>query len=778
MTRVFPRNFIVVLLFLIVCTACKDKSNKVYQESDIQIIPKVNQLALTSGTFRFDENTSFVVSEKGQEIAARLLKDKFQVASNWELQIVTEAPQSNYVLFQVVDSLENEAYNLNVSTSHITIEASDNSGFLYGIQSLRQLLPVEIESKTPVENLNWEIPCLEIMDGPRFKWRGLMLDLSRHFFDKEYIKETIDALSLHKMNILHLHLVDDQGWRIEIKKYPKLTQIGAWRVDQEHLPWNDRTTNSPEEKGTYGGFLTQEDIKEIVAYATLKGVEVVPEIEMPAHVSSAIAAYPGLSCHERPIAVPSGALWPITDIYCAGKESTFEFLENVLLEVMELFPSKYIHIGGDEATKTNWETCPHCKKRIVAEGLDNVEELQSYFIKRMERFINSKGKKLIGWDEILEGGLAPEATVMSWRGVKGGVEAAKHGNDAIMTPVGYCYFDYYQGPPEYEPAAGGSVTTVSKVYQFDPIVETLTEEETKRVLGGQANVWAEHIPTEDHSQYMIFPRLTALSETLWSPKDSRNWEDFSGRLKRMFERYRLLDINYAKSAYLITSDVKTAIESKSISLSLHNEFPDSDIRFALDNEVLDSGSTKFTEPITITKTTAVKAALFEGDDPVGRVFEDTIKFHKGVAGKVTYLTDYDKRYQGSGAFNSVNTLRGTKNFRDGRWQAWLNENAEMTIALGNGENIGQVVVGSMVNQKNGIYYPTEIEVSVSVDGKVFTQVGKVENPYEVDNRAALKDFVVNFEEQEVNYVKVKASFAEKDSDLDEVWLFIDEVLVN
>ena len=294
-------------------------------------------------------------------------------------------------------------------------------------------------------------------------------------------------MAMLKMNVLHFHLVDDQGWRIEIKKYPKLTEVGAWRVDQEDKHWDGRYTPAADEKGTYGGFYTQEELKELVAYAATKNIEVIPEIEMPAHVSSAIAAYPELSCHERPIGVPSGGVWPITDIYCAGKENTFQFLENVLTEVMDIFPSKYIHVGGDEATKTNWKACPHCNKRMKVEGLKNAEELQSYFIKRMERFINSKGKKLIGWDEILEGGIAPEATVMSWRGVAGGIEAAKQGHDVIMTPGSHCYFDHYQGPQNEEPLAWGGYTPLSKVYTFDPVVDTMTPAEAKHVLGRQAH---------------------------------------------------------------------------------------------------------------------------------------------------------------------------------------------------------------------------------------------------------------------------------------------------
>ena len=345
-------------------TSCQEKASRVYTEADIQIIPRVESLKLNSGAFRFTDETVFVALEGSQEMAAQLLMDKFKKASGLDLKIEEAAPNANYVIFENDSNLEPEAYNLNVTENHVSIKAADASGFLYGIQSLRQLLPIDIESTSVLKDIDWEVPNVEIIDGPRFKWRGLMLDLSRHFFDKDYILETIDALALHKMNILHLHLVDDQGWRIEIKKYPKLTEVGAWRIDQEDVPWDSRATNKPGEKGTYGGFLTQEELKEIVTYASKRGVEVIPEIEMPAHVSSAIAAYPELACFDnpKPIAVPSGALWPIEDIYCAGKETTFEFLENVLLEVMEIFPSKYIHIGGDEATKDPLANLPVLRK--------------------------------------------------------------------------------------------------------------------------------------------------------------------------------------------------------------------------------------------------------------------------------------------------------------------------------------------------------------------------------------------------------------------------------
>jgi hexosaminidase len=772
-------NKILVLVLLTIMASCQNKKkDKVFTESDIAIIPQPAELQLEKGVFHFNKNTKFVVTDESQKEIASILIDKFEKASGWTLIAAKKIPTKDFIQFKIDESLEDEAYILKVNSNNVSISSKDNAGFLYGIETLRQLLPTEIESKTIISDPDWQIPNLTIKDQPRYKYRGLMLDVSRHFFEIDYLKKTIDRLAMLKMNVLHLHLVDDQGWRIEIKKYPKLTDVGAWRVDQEDKHWDGRYTTSADEKGTYGGFYTQEQLKDLVAYAATKSVEIIPEIEMPAHVSSAIAAYPELSCHEKPIGVPSGGLWPITDIYCAGKESTFEFLENVLVEVMEIFPSKYIHVGGDEATKTNWAKCQHCKKRKQTEGLDSVEELQSYFITRMERFINSKGKRLIGWDEILEGGLAPEATVMSWRGVKGGLEAAEQGHDVIMTPGSHCYFDHYQGPQNEEPLAWGGYTPLSKVYTFDPTVEGMTETDAKHVLGGQANLWSEQIKTEAHSEYMIYPRLAALSETLWSPKGLRNWENFSSRIVSMFDRFNHLDINYAKSAYLVMDDVKIDMDTKEVSVGLKNEFTDADIRYTLNENELSDNALKYTEPLKIDKTTEIHASLFKNDKPVGVPFNTTIEFHKAVGKKVAFKEIYDDRYQGEGEFGLVNTLRGTKNFSDGHWQAWLGKDMEAVIDLEQPIQIHQVLLGTLENQGPGIYFPTAVTVYVSNDGKNYKEVGVEKRAYAKNASFDLKAFKITFEAQSVRYVKVVATNLKKTSKGGDVWMFVDEIIIN
>lgn len=768
-----------VITFFVLLISCSSPSTNNYVEENISIIPKPASIALQKGTFVFNKNTR-VIADISNVKTLQLLDQKLGLAAGFNLLFKDEddqTPSSNIIELVITNEYPTDGYELKITNSKVSINASDYGGFLYGVQSLIQLLPAEIESKSIQPNIDWQVPSLVIQDEPRFKWRGLMLDVSRHFYGKDYLKKIIDGLAMHKMNVLHLHLVDDQGWRIEIKKYPKLTEVGGWRVDQEQFAWNGREKVTANEKGTYGGFLSQEDLKEIVQYAAQNNVEVIPEIEMPAHVSSAIASYSFLSCNETPIGVPSGGVWPITDIYCAGKESTFEFLEDVLIEVMDIFPSQYIHIGGDEATKTNWKNCEHCLRRMEAEGLHDMDELQSYFVKRMEKFINANGKKLIGWDEILEGGLAPDATVMSWRGVKGGFEASAQGHDVVMTPGTHCYFDHYQGPQNQEPLAIGGYTPLSKVYQFDPVVDTMTSEQAAHVLGGQANLWSEYITSEEHSEYMIFPRLAALSEAVWSPKELRDWNDFSARLPALFKRYDYRDINYAKSAYLITSKAEINLESKILSLSLQSEFANADIRYVLGDGYLNKNSIKYKNPIDLATTTSIKAAVFKSDTIFGKPFTDTIRFHKAVASSVKYVKPNSTKYKGAGKFNLVNAIRGTKNFHDGQWQGWLNDDMEVVIDLLREESIHQVTVGALENQSPWIYFPIAVEVYVSDDAVSFKKVGSIKRSYVQSSNAELKDFVVNFEELKTSYVKVIAINLKESPKGSGVWMFIDEILV-
>jgi len=555
-------RILLVLFIAIIATSCTNPNKDIVNsEKDYQIIPKPIELKMMSGRFVVDSKTR-ITGDKSLENEGNFLAEMLNTVANSDVKY--DANNNGNIVLQLDATIDNdEGYTLSVTYDKIIISGKTATGVFYGIQTLRQIMPSAIESgKDTVAEI--AIPAVMITDSPRYIYRGMHLDVARHFFPVDFIKKYIDLIAMHKMNTFHWHLTEDQGWRIEIKKYPKLTEIGAWRYGTiiGHHPG----TGNDEKK--YGGFYTQEEIKDIVKYATSKHVTVIPEIELPGHSGAAIAGYPYLSCFPKEKSIVFNDMgskkgkevqangtpkivqetWGVfDDVYCAGNEETFTFLEDVLDEVITLFPSQYIHIGGDECPKANWEKCPSCQARMKKLGLKDEHELQSYFIQRMEKYLNKKGKKIIGWDEILEGGLAPNATVMSWRGTKGGVEAAKQHHDVIMTPGHSVYFDHYQSKDkDNEPLAIGGLTTVKDVYKYEPSPIGLSADEQKYILGSQANIWSEYMKTTDYVEYMILPRMTALSEIVWTPKDDKNWEDFDTRLQHITERYDAMGLNYAK----------------------------------------------------------------------------------------------------------------------------------------------------------------------------------------------------------------------------------------
>ena len=521
-------------------------------KNDFNLVPIPAKIKTNSGQFVIRSNTSIVLSSDNQEMqnAVAVFNNLLNRAAGFRLSVTASPTSSNAIVCKINPSISNdEGYKLSVQKELIVLEAKTPRGIFYGMQTLRQLLPFQIE-RSFLSNIEWVVPCVEIEDEPRFAYRGLMLDVCRHFMPKEFVFKFIDMLAYHKMNTFHWHLTEDQGWRIEIKKYPKLTQIGAFR----NRTLEGRYT-SPEKRKwdntRYGGFYTQEEIKEVIAFAQKRFITVIPEIEMPGHAVAALTAYPKLSCTGGPFEVEG--LWGVfNDIYCP-KEETFTFLEDVLSEVIDLFPSKYIHIGGDEAPKLRWQNCAHCQDLIKKEGLEDEHELQSYFIKRIEKFVESKGKRIIGWDEILEGGLAPNATVMSWRGEAGGIEAAKQNHDVIMTPNSYVYLDYYQADPKTQPLAIGGFLPLWKVYSYNPMPVSLTPTEAKHILGVQGNIWTEYILDTNQAEYMAFPRGAAVAEIGWSPQLKRNYPDFKQRMVQQFKRYDGIGWNYCNA---ILTDVE------------------------------------------------------------------------------------------------------------------------------------------------------------------------------------------------------------------------------
>jgi len=534
------RDHISGLVFIFILMGCNEGISDSGQNGT-HVIPLPVEIIMHNGTFDINSKTIIKTGADADLMnEAQYLTALLQENSGIQIEIAAaHSGTKKSILLTVNNDLSNpEGYYLLVSENNISIEAGSDQGVFYGIQTLRQLLTQSNTGKGEIS-----IRCQEIRDEPRFRYRGMHLDVGRHFFPVEFIKKYIDLLALHKMNTFHWHLTEDQGWRIEIKKYPELTRVGAFR--NETLIGHGGKKPFVYDGIRYGGFYTQEDIKEIVAYALKRHITIIPEIEMPGHSLAALASYPHLGCTGGPYKVATR--WGVfSDVYCAGNDSVFAFLEDVLDEVITIFPGRYIHIGGDECPKQSWKDCPECQAKIREEGLKDEHELQSYFITRMEKYLLDRGRYIIGWDEILEGGLAPQATVMSWRGEKGGIEAAEQAHDVIMTPNTYVYLDYYQAEPENEPLAIGGFIDLEMIYGYKPVPGSLDAEESKYILGAQGNVWTEYITTGDHVEYMTYPRATALAEVLWSPADSRDYNDFVKRLNDFVYHMDKMEVNYAK----------------------------------------------------------------------------------------------------------------------------------------------------------------------------------------------------------------------------------------
>ncbi len=587
--------------------SCSKKS-----KHEINIIPAPLSIKIADGYFALQQANVIHLDNSNHNVEniAQYFVDKLSKSTG--LNFTTDnnlEEEAGFVLQldETLDSLGQEGYILNVDKDKVLITAFKANGLFYGIQSLLQLFPPQVEANT-VRQSDWKIPAVSIMDKPRFAYRGMHLDVSRHFFTKQEVKQYIDLLAINKINKFHWHLTDDQGWRIEIKKYPKLTEIGAWRVERTEI-WHNRPEAKEGEKATYGGFYTQEDIKEIVAYAAHRFIEVIPEIDMPGHMVAVFAAYPEFSCDNETYRVIPGGYWPPRDILCVGNDSSLMFVKDVLSEVMELFPSQYVHIGGDEAVKTKWEKCPKCQQRIKQHNLANENELQSWFISDVEQFVLAHGKRMIGWDEILEGGLAPEATVMSWRGTEGGIEAAKMGHDVIMTPYSHLYLDYAQDNPATEPIAmHDNLTTLERVYSYEPMPAELTKEEQKYILGAQANVWTEFMPNYKHVEYMASSRMCALAEIVWTMPEKKDYESFRKRIEERWKRFDEMGVKYSKGSTIVDIRFENA-ESKKGKVRLSTDYINASIYYTLDGSEPTPKSLIYTKLIDVEKPIKIRAII-------------------------------------------------------------------------------------------------------------------------------------------------------------------------
>lgn len=745
-------------------------------QENLPIIPKPVNVQMNPGSFVIDGKVSISYPAHQSELTtvAVFLNAALTNISGYHLSLNKHGKKNIELAIKKNAAIGEEGYQLAVTPSGILITANTKAGIFYGIQSLLQILPAV---RT---NAALQIPCMQITDYPRFKWRGMHLDVSRHFFGPEVIRQYIDLMAAYKMNVFHWHLVDDQGWRIEIKKYPKLTETGAWRVDHINTVWGDRPQAQPGEAATYGGYYTQQQLREMVAYAAARNVTIVPEIEMPGHEAAAIASYPQLSCMQKPqLPLTGGNYTQLSSNYCAGNDSVFTFVENVLTEVMAIFPSTYIHVGGDEVDKGPWKNCAKCQARIKAEGLKDENELQSYFIKRIEKFIVSKKRKMIGWDEILEGGLAPEATVMSWRGEAGGIEAAKMKHEVVMTPGTPCYFDHYQAGPEGEPHAIGGFNTLQKVYAYEPIPKELNATEAKYVLGAQGNVWTEFITTAEHLEYMVLPRMPALAEVLWTPEKDKNWEGFNERLQYRFKAYGQLGLHYCPGNF--TVNIKPRSVNGKLTVALSSDFVNGDIFYTLDGTEPTVQSKKYETPIDILSTCTVKASTALNGRIMGlRAANQHFVMHKATGAAVIYANPNSTYYPADGMNTLTDGIRGTTDIHK-CWHAFSSTDLSAVIDLGEIKSIQKIALGCLQKYRDWIFLPLSVKFEVSTDGVAYTTIETVINPVDINTKEVMYDFTSRFPLQQVKYIRITAnrnicppghSGAGKPA-----WIFADEIMV-
>ena len=683
------------------------------------LVPCPVSLVPGTGNFHFSAKTSFAVENEGQAEQVRQFTELLTRAGGFTPRIKVDSRKGDVCLVTDV-TLKSEAYKLEITIKKITIRASDLQGFYYALQSIRQLLPSAIESEQVTENVDWTVPALTITDQPRFGYRGLLVDVARFFSPKENLLRIIDCMAMLKLNKLHLHLVDDNGWRIEIKKYPLLTEIGSCRVDRPGKPFPERRNPRQGEPTVEKGFYTQNEIREIVRYAQERHIEVIPEIEMPAHSNAALAAYPLLSCPvvDKFIGVLPGLGGNHADvIFCAGNDSVFTFLQDILDEVLELFPSKYIHLGGDEARKTHWEECPLCQTRMKAESLENTEELQGYFMARVARYVQNKGREVIGWDELTNARIPEGSIILGWQGYgQAALKAAELGHRFIMTPARILYLIRYQGPQWFEPITYFGNNTLKDVYDYEPVQKDWTPQAASLLMGVQACMWTEFCNSPADVDYLLFPRLSALAEVAWTKPARKNWASYLKAMDHFNEHLAAKGIVYARSMYNIQQTV-TPKEGR-LQVELDCIRPDVQVRYTMDGSVPTAQSPLYTKPLMLTEAKTIKAATFAGNEQLGQMLELPVIWNKATAKPVKSAGTGD-------LYMLTNGIRGSQKYTDLEWCSWMkSDTVTFTLDLKKPELVNKLTLGSITNYGMAVHKPAEIEVWISGDDKEYRKVGE------------------------------------------------------
>ena len=748
-------------------------------EVNYRVVPLPNEINLQNGkAFQLDASVKIVypAGNKKMQKNAAFLAQYMKDITGIKFKTTTKSNKRSIILNLELKNVNPEAYRIGVNSKQIVISGSTENGVFYGIQTLRKSIPV-------VKAVKVVLPAAVINDAPRFVYRGMHLDVSRHFFTVDEVKTYIDILALHNINNFHWHLTDDQGWRIEIKKYPLLTEVGSKRPETVIGKNTGKYDGIP-----YGGFYTQAQIKDVIAYAKDRYINIVPEIDMPGHMLGALSAYPELGCTGGPYAI--WRQWGVSeDVLCAGNDKTLTFIKDVLTELTEIFPSKYIHIGGDECPKTNWQKCPKCQQRIkdlglVADAKHTAEErLESYVISYAEKVLNEKGRRMIGWDEILEGGIAPNATVMSWRGMSGGIEAAKQKHDVIMTPNSYVYFDHYQtNDTESEPLAIGGYSPVKMVYSWDPQPASLSDDEKKYIIGAQANLWTEYIPTFKHAEYMVLPRMAALCEVQWTKAEQKNYADFLIRVPKIIDLYKLNQYNYAKHLYDISADFTSNPTDGTLDVSL-STMDSAPIYYTLDGTTPSEKSPVYSGTLKIKENAKLQAIIFRGSES-SRLLSQNISFNKASLKPITALQPVNKSYEFKGINTLVDGLRGSNNYKAGSWIAFYGNDLEAVIDLQKDTDIQSAEINTFVSQGDWIFNARSFAVEVSNDGMNFTRMASEDYPaMKQQDPNGIFTHKLNFNAVHTRYVKVTVTSEKLIPDWHAGkgkpgYLFVDEIALN
>ncbi len=743
------------LTFICVCL-CSIVVLHAQSPSAYDLVPKPQHLEKLEGQFHFG-HTVKIKAPNNFKAEVKLLREAL-----WLNTADQSVESSGKIVFKIkakkYSDLEAEGYRLIVHSDEILVEAAHRKGAIYGLFTLLQLQQIQADQS--------RIPAVSIVDKPAFVYRGMHLDVSRHFFPVSFIKKYIDMLAYYKFNTFHWHLTDGQGWRLEIKKYPKLTNQAAWRTNGKKLNWHmgDERFLHEGDPNAYGGYYTQDEAREVVAYAAKRGITVIPEIEMPGHSEEVLAVYPQLSCSGKPY---------VNTEFCIGNDSTFVFLKDVLTEVMAIFPSKYIHIGGDEASMEPWKTCPKDQALMKEQGFTDVAQLQSYAVKEMGKFLKAHGRKLLGWDEILKGGLAPGATVMSWRGETGGIEAARMGHDVVMTPGTYMYLDHYQSDPNTQPKAISGYTPLRKVYSYHPVpTDSLTLAQQKHILGVQANLWTEYIPSRDHVEYMIFPRMLAVAEIGWTPEKERHFHDFHRRLQ---SQYRLLQrhaVNYYRPSFRLQVKAVPNYATQQYTVTFFSEQYNPTIYYTTDGSTPTPDDQLYKGAFEVSGNTTVTAAIFREGKPVIAPKAFTVNYHKAIGKSVTYNKGgWSNNYPAQEYATLTNGIVGGLTYQDLQWQGFLHD-MDVVVDLEKVTDLHQLSMRFMQLIGPGVYMPNQVEVEVSTDGEHYTEVGVVKNDVSpTDDRLLFKTFTVDLSGHQGRYIRVKV-------DKQNGFMFTDEIMVN